>query len=253
MTIAPISIIWPIRSRNSSFMCSGLMNDERDRQERRQRQQHVAGEAAVRGVHAHLPQDLEPLAHDVREVVENLRQVAAGLALNQHGGDEEPDVEHADALGQLVERVAQRQAVVLLIEGLLELRARPAPAARRPTMPMRRLKRVSGADGARQQVERFGELLFEALQPRWRACASGRRTAATRRPARRPRAPRTPVGTNRAGEQPDAARRRPALIRTIALGVVWTPDCSIRRASLIPPRRPRRADRAPAAALRRRA
>ena len=71
------------------------MNDSATRERRRQRQQHVAGEAAVRRVHAHLPLDLEPLAHDVREVVENLRQVAAGLALNQHGGDEEPDVEHA--------------------------------------------------------------------------------------------------------------------------------------------------------------
>ena len=101
MTMAAISIIWPMRSRNSRFMCSGLMNDERHCQDRRQRQQHVAGEAAVRRVHAHLPQNLEPLADDVREVVENLRQVAAGLALDQHGGDEEPDVEDRHALGQL--------------------------------------------------------------------------------------------------------------------------------------------------------
>ena len=107
------------------------MNESATRQERRQRQQHVAGEAAVRRVDAHLPLDLEPLAHHVREVVENLRQVAAGVALNQDGGDEEPHVEDGDALGQLVERLPQRQAVVLLIEGLLDLRARPAPASRR--------------------------------------------------------------------------------------------------------------------------
>ena len=76
----------------------GVDERQRDGQERRQRQQHVSGEAAVRGVDAHLPLDLEALAHHVREVVENLRQVAAGIALNQHGGDEEADVEHADAL-----------------------------------------------------------------------------------------------------------------------------------------------------------
>src|SRR5262245_24213917 len=58
--------------------------DERqgDGQERRQRQQHVAGQASVRGVDADLAQDLEPLADDVREVLEDLRQVAARLALD---------------------------------------------------------------------------------------------------------------------------------------------------------------------------
>ena len=93
MTIAPISIICPICSLEEQLHVLGIDERQRDRQRRRQRQQHVAGEAAVRGVHAHLPLDLEPLAHDVREVVENLGQVAAGVALNQHGGDEEPDVE----------------------------------------------------------------------------------------------------------------------------------------------------------------
>ena len=74
-------------------MCSGLMNDSATASAAGSAQQHVAGEAAVRGVHAHLPANLEPLAHDVREVVENLGQVAAGVALDQHGGDEEADVE----------------------------------------------------------------------------------------------------------------------------------------------------------------
>ena len=59
----------------------------------RQRQQHVAGESAVRRVHAHLPRESESLADDVRQVVENLRQVAAGLALDRHRRDEEADVE----------------------------------------------------------------------------------------------------------------------------------------------------------------
>ena len=97
-------------------MCSGLMNDSATAERRRQRQQHVRREAAVRRVDAHLAQHLEPLADDVREVVENLRQVAAGVALDQHRGDEEADVEQRHPLGQLVQRVAQRQAEVLLVE-----------------------------------------------------------------------------------------------------------------------------------------
>ena len=93
MTAAPTSSMCPMRSWKRSCMCSGLMNDSAMHQERRQREQHVAGQPAVRGVDAHLAQDLEALADDVREVLEDLRQVAAGLALDQHGGREEPDVE----------------------------------------------------------------------------------------------------------------------------------------------------------------
>ena len=69
------------------------MNTSAIAEERRQREQHVAGHPAVRRVDPHLAQDLEALAHDVREVLENLGQVAAGLALDQHGGREEPHVE----------------------------------------------------------------------------------------------------------------------------------------------------------------
>jgi hypothetical protein len=63
----------------------------------------------VGGVGAHLPQDLEALAHDVRQVVEDLGQVAAGLALNRDARDEEPDVHHRHAFGQLVQRILERQ------------------------------------------------------------------------------------------------------------------------------------------------
>ena len=77
---------------------------------------------------------------------------------------------------QLVQRVAQRQAEVLLVEGLLELGADRllqfvADHAHR------RLERVAGAERARQQIERFGELLLELLHPPGAAAASGSRTA----------------------------------------------------------------------------
>src|SRR4029077_14915252 len=81
----------------------------------------VPGEAAVRRVHADLAANLEPLADDMREVVEDFGEGAAGVTLDQHGGDEEADVEERHALGELVQRIAQRQAEVLLIERLLEL------------------------------------------------------------------------------------------------------------------------------------
>ena len=83
MTMAPRTIVWPIFTREERLHVLGADEHERDGQRRRQAEQHVAGEAAVRGVHAHLPQDLEPLAHHVGEVVEDLGEVAAGLALDR--------------------------------------------------------------------------------------------------------------------------------------------------------------------------
>ena len=50
----------------------GADEHQRDRECRRQRQQHVPCHAPVRGVDAHLTEDLEPLPNDMGEVVENL-------------------------------------------------------------------------------------------------------------------------------------------------------------------------------------
>ena len=116
----------------------GVDERQRDCEKRRQRHQHVTGEPAVRGVHAHLAANLESLADDGREVVENLRQVAAGLALNEHGGREEAHVEQRHAQAQIVQRFLERQAEVLLVERLAELRTRPARRARRPPSSCRR-------------------------------------------------------------------------------------------------------------------
>ena len=56
---------------------------------RRQQHQHKACDPAVRRDHLDLAFYLEALPDDTREVVEHLRQVAAGFALRQDGGDEE--------------------------------------------------------------------------------------------------------------------------------------------------------------------
>src|SRR5581483_3270628 len=135
---------------------------QRRTERRRERHQDPAGEPAVRRMDADLAEDLEPLAHDVRQVVENLREVAAGVALNQDGGHEEPDVEERHAVRQLVERVSKRQTEVLLIETLLELgtdRIEELVGHH----PPRGLEAMSGAYRARQQIERFGELLLASL------------------------------------------------------------------------------------------
>src|SRR5688572_26649554 len=54
----------------------GVDERQRDTEHRRQSEQHVAGEPAVRRVNPNLAEDLEALAHDVREVLEDLREVA---------------------------------------------------------------------------------------------------------------------------------------------------------------------------------
>ena len=125
-----------------------------------------------------------------------------------------------DALRHLVQRVAQRQAEVLLIERLLEL---GADRLRQflGHHAERGLERVAGADGARQQVERFGKLLLEFLQPRRppvqqtaerRERADARRRRAARTAAERTgtrsrrRAPRQMmlISADRAGRRPHA-------------------------------------------------
>ena len=138
----------------------GVDERQRHRQRGRQRQQHVAGEAAVRRVDAHLPQDLEALADRRGEVVENLGQVAAGFALDQTAVTKNLTSIMRHALGQLVQRVLERQTEVLLLEGLLELEA-DGSGSSSATMPIAGLERVAGANRARQQVERLRELLFE--------------------------------------------------------------------------------------------
>src|SRR4029079_15180642 len=95
---------------------------QRDGQGRRQCQQDVSGQPAMRGVDAHLAKYLETLANDVGEVLENLRQVAAGLALNQHRRGEEPHVEDRNAQRLVLERVLERQTEVLFVERLPEFR-----------------------------------------------------------------------------------------------------------------------------------
>ena len=99
----------------------------------RQRRQHPAGDAAMRGDDPHLPFDLEALADDRRQVVEHLRQVSARFPLRQHGRHEEPRIQRAEsARRSSSERLRQRQPEVLLIVQQSGTPARSAPASPRP-------------------------------------------------------------------------------------------------------------------------
>src|SRR5688572_14266100 len=188
---------------------------QRDGERRRKRQQDIAGEAAVRGMHADLPQNLEALAYHVREVVENLGQVATCLTLNRHGGHEELHVEEGHALSHQVEHLAYRQAKILLLERLLELDAdwyREFLGHH----PHRGLERVTGAKRTRQQIERIGELLFETLhsrgplvpQPEYRHDTAGERNHhGEDRTAQDNHADHTHENCRQQGEDHDGARR----------------------------------------------
>src|SRR2546425_9866319 len=135
-----------------------------DGQEAWKTQQHVAGEAPVGRVDAHLPLDLEALAHDVREVVEDLRQIAARLALNQHGRHEEPHVDERHPFGQVVQRLLHRETEILLFERFAEL-----GTDRLTELVGHHLhsgaERVARTDRPRHQVERLREVLLELVQP----------------------------------------------------------------------------------------
>ena len=118
----------------------------------------------MRGVDSHLSENLEALAHHVRQVLENLREVAARLALDEHGGREEPHVEAGHAHGQVLERILQRQPEVLFVEGLAELRP-----DRFGHLVGDHLQagdeRVAGLEGPRDQVQRFRESFLERARP----------------------------------------------------------------------------------------
>ena len=66
------------------------------------------------------------------QIAEDLGQVAAGLALDQHGGGEELGVEHGNALAEVAEGVGKRHAEVLPIVEESKLRADRRRASLRP-------------------------------------------------------------------------------------------------------------------------
>ena len=147
---------------------------------------------------------------------------------------------------QLVQRVLQRQAEVLLVERLLELRA-----DRLRQLVGDHLSaglRTRGRRGARATAGRAprGTAPRTRFSRAARACSSGTTNGSAKPTSRRQRA--APTAARRTCSATSAERRREhsADQRRRALGVVCTPDCSIQRASAEPPRRCRRRSRSSA-------
>src|SRR6266576_4162017 len=78
-----------------------VQGKQRGHDQGRHAHQEHHGQPALRGVYPHLPKDLEALANDIGKVVEDLCQVAAGLALQHDGGDEEFNVDQGHALREV--------------------------------------------------------------------------------------------------------------------------------------------------------
>src|SRR5262249_11652236 len=72
---------------------------------RRQGHQQHHGEPSLCGMDPNLTHDLETFADDVGQVVENLSQVAARLALQHHCGDEELYIDQWNTFRQIDQRV----------------------------------------------------------------------------------------------------------------------------------------------------
>src|SRR5208282_1131792 len=137
------------------------LHDHHDGRGQSHEQDH--GEASLRGVDADLAQDFEALANDVGEVVENLGQVAAGLALQHHRGDEELDVDQRDAVGEVEQSVAYGEAEFLFFVELAEFSGNGFGNFVGNHFEGGG-EGVSGADGAGQGIDGFGKLLLKLLE-----------------------------------------------------------------------------------------
>src|ERR1700722_15978236 len=121
------------------------------------------GKAPLRGVYADLALDLEALADNVGQVVENFSQVAAGFALQHDGGDKEFYVDQGDALGEIHEGVADRHAEFLFFKELAEFSGQRLSDFIENHFDSGG-EGVTGANGARQSVDGFGEEFFKSFE-----------------------------------------------------------------------------------------
>jgi hypothetical protein len=92
------------------------------------------------------------------DVRQHFRQVAAGRALDQHRGNEERKVRRADALGHFLHRDSiGAQAVLVVSSG--GTRAQRVGSSS-PAICSAGRQRVTGAEDAGEEVQRFGQLIF---------------------------------------------------------------------------------------------
>jgi len=117
----------------------------------------------MRGGRFHLALEPESLADHVSQPRKNLAQVAAGLLLKQYRGSEETCVQQGNPDGEIPQCNIQRRTQVLFVEEGAEFLAKRIGELFAEHLQADG-KRVSGAHGAGQKVERFGKLLFQRGQ-----------------------------------------------------------------------------------------
>jgi len=114
-------------------------------------------------VNPDLALNLEALANDVGEVIENFGEVAAGFALQHDGGDEEFYVDERDTLGEVHEGIANGHAELLLFKEFAEL-----GGERVGDFVGNHFEGgsegMTGADGAGESVDGLGKKLLKFLK-----------------------------------------------------------------------------------------
>ena len=186
--------------------------------------QRRGGHPPVRADRADAPAQLEALADHVRQLVQNLGQVAAGALLQQHRGYKEVHVERRDALGQALQRDLDGKSQVVLLEGAAEF-ARHRLGELAINHFKRHGKRMAGAHGARNELQRFREYGFEFLQAAPALMPDVQRTERARPPGR-PRNP-APSGSEAAPRPNTNPAPNAMMLRcTRRAGVQRKPACS---------------------------
>src|SRR5208282_2597170 len=135
------------------------------------------GEASLGGVDADLAQDLKAFANDVREVVKNLGEIAAGFALQHHRRHEELNVDQRNTVGEVEQGVAYREPEFLFFVELAEFSGNGFGDFVGNHFESGG-KGVSGANGAGEGIDGLGKLLLkfpEALGPQMRGIGVGKK------------------------------------------------------------------------------
>ena len=118
----------------------------------------------MRGGSLHLSLQLEALPNHVGQVGEDLREVAAGLALQQHCRHEKLQIEQRHALGQVAQRHLDREAEVAFVEHFAKLARQRLRRFFREHLESDR-KGVSRPHRPGQELQGFRELFLEGGQP----------------------------------------------------------------------------------------
>ncbi len=137
------------------------LHQDHDRGRQGHEQDH--GEASLGGVNADLAQDFKAFADDIREVVKNLGQIAAGFALQHHCRHEELDVDQRDAVGQVEQGVAHGEPEFLFFVELAEFSGNGLGDLVGNHFEGGG-KCVSGANGAGERIDGLGKLLLKFLE-----------------------------------------------------------------------------------------